>query len=98
MSYGALQAQHQQADGFSCRRAWAKEAWRHYWFWDSKETWAVIAGAVYLVYIHMRLRGVHRKFTLWTLPIAFILPMIKWLGFFYLPSLKAASMLICEEL
>lgn len=65
---------------------WAKEAWGHYWSWDPKETWAFITSAGYLMYIHMRLQNYHRKFTLWLLPISFILLMITWIGVNYLPA------------
>jgi ABC-type transport system involved in cytochrome c biogenesis permease subunit len=34
---------------------WAKEAWGDYWFWDPKETWALIAWLVYSVYLHVRI-------------------------------------------
>ncbi len=65
---------------------WAKEAWGHYWSWDPKETWAFITCAGYLVYIHMRLQNKHPRFTLWMLPISFILLMITWVGVNYLPA------------
>lgn len=65
---------------------WAKEAWGHYWSWDPKETWAFVTGAAYLVYIHMRLQKSHFRFTLWVLPVAFILLLITWIGVNYLPS------------
>ncbi len=65
---------------------WAKEAWGHYWSWDPKETWAFVTAAAYLVYIHARLVPRHRRFTLWVLPIAFILLLITWIGVNYLPS------------
>ncbi|MDR1633308.1 MAG: cytochrome c biogenesis protein CcsA [Dysgonamonadaceae bacterium] len=65
---------------------WAKEAWGHYWTWDPKETWAFLTAAAYLVYIHARLQKYHPKFTLWVLPVAFILLMITWIGVNYLPS------------
>lgn len=65
---------------------WAKEAWGHYWSWDPKETWAFITCAGYLIYIHMRLNNWYPKFTLWVLPIAFILLMITWIGVNYLPT------------
>ncbi|MDR2954660.1 MAG: cytochrome c biogenesis protein CcsA [Prevotella sp.] len=69
---------------------WAKEAWGHYWSWDPKETWAFITSAAYLVYIHMRLQKFHPKFTLWMLPIAFILLMITWIGVNYLPAAQGS--------
>lgn len=65
---------------------WAKEAWGHYWSWDPKETWAFITCAAYLIYIHMRLQNKHPRFTLWMLPISFILLMITWIGVSYLPA------------
>lgn len=65
---------------------WAKEAWGHYWSWDPKETWAFITCAAYLVYIHMRLQNKHPRFTLWMIPISFILLMITWIGVSYLPA------------
>jgi cytochrome c-type biogenesis protein CcsB len=39
---------------------WAHEAWGRYWFWDPKETWALIIFLYYAVYLHMRNR---EKFT-----------------------------------
>ncbi len=69
---------------------WAKEAWGHYWSWDPKETWAFVTAAAYLVYIHARLRKWHPKFTLWVLPVAFLLLMITWIGVNYLPSAQGS--------
>lgn len=65
---------------------WAKEAWGHYWSWDPKETWAFVTSAAYLVFIHMRLQKSHQIFTLWVLPIVFVLLMITWIGVNYLPA------------
>lgn len=69
---------------------WAKEAWRHYWSWDPKETWAFITSVSYLIFIHMRLQKFHPKFVLWMLPIAFILLMITWIGVNYLPAAQGS--------
>jgi cytochrome c-type biogenesis protein CcsB len=33
---------------------WADDSWGEYWFWDAKETWALISWAFFLVYFHMR--------------------------------------------
>lgn len=33
---------------------WADASWGEYWFWDAKETWALISWAVFLVYFHLR--------------------------------------------
>lgn len=65
---------------------WAKEAWGNYWSWDPKETWAFVTCASYLIYIHLRLQNRHPKFTLWMLPISFIMLMITWIGVNYLPA------------
>lgn len=69
---------------------WAKEAWGHYWSWDPKETWAFITVAAYLVYIHIRLQNRYKLFTLWLIPIAFILLMITWVGVNYLPAAQSS--------
>lgn len=69
---------------------WAKEAWGHYWSWDPKETWAFITGAAYLVYIHLRVAGEREKIVVWTLPVAFILLMVTWLGVSYLPAAQGS--------
>ena len=69
---------------------WAKTAWGHYWSWDPKETWAFVTCAAYLVYVHMRLQKVALRFTVWVLPIAFILLMITWIGVNYLPAAQGS--------
>ena len=33
---------------------WADDSWGEYWFWDAKETWALISWAFFLIYFHMR--------------------------------------------
>ncbi len=33
---------------------WADASWGEYWFWDAKETWALISWAVFVVYFHLR--------------------------------------------
>lgn len=33
---------------------WANEAWGRYWGWDPIETWSLIVGIVYAVYLHLR--------------------------------------------
>ena len=53
---------------------------------DPKETWAFVTAAAYLVYIHLRLRRSPERVVLWTLPIAFLLLMVTWIGVNYLPS------------
>ena len=69
---------------------WAKEAWGHYWSWDPKETWAFVTAAAYLAYIHLRLRPAAPRLTLWTLPVAFALLLVTWLGVSYLPAARGS--------
>ena len=33
---------------------WADASWGKYWFWDAKETWALVSWAFYLIYFHLR--------------------------------------------
>lgn len=66
---------------------WAKEAWVHYWTWDPKETWAFLAWAVYLIYIHFRIKtnlSQQQVFTILLLTFAILL--ICWFGINYLPA------------
>ena len=66
---------------------WAKEAWGHYWTWDPKETWAFLTWAVYLLYIHGRIRNsILNKTALWILAIGFIVLLMCWFGVNYIPS------------
>lgn len=66
---------------------WAKEAWGHYWTWDPKETWAFLTWAVYLVYIHFRIKSnLNPKHVLIILVVAFIVLLICWFGINYLPA------------
>lgn len=66
---------------------WAKEAWGHYWTWDPKETWAFLTWAVYLVYIHFRIKGsLNQTHVFVILVLAFIVLLICWFGINYLPS------------
>lgn len=67
---------------------WAKQAWGHYWEWDPKETWALVTGLAYLIYIHLRVVGGQKleRAALWTLVAAFALLIVTWIGVNYLPS------------
>jgi len=66
---------------------WAKEAWGHYWTWDPKETWAFLTWAVYLIYIHARIKTATKPtMALWILAFAFVVLLICWFGVNYLPS------------
>jgi ABC-type transport system involved in cytochrome c biogenesis permease subunit len=51
---------------------WAKEAWGDYWFWDPKETWALIAWLVYSAYLHFRItRGWEGRKSAWIAVLGF---------------------------
>lgn len=39
---------------------WAEQAWSAFWTWDPKEVWALITWILYVVYLHLRLRGKKR--------------------------------------
>lgn len=66
---------------------WAKEAWGHYWTWDPKETWAFLTWAVYLIYIHVRIKNsIKPQQSLWILAFAFLILLVAWFGVNYLPS------------
>ena len=51
---------------------WAKEAWGDYWFWDPKETWALIAWLTYTAYLHLRIsRGWGGRRAAWVAVLGF---------------------------
>ncbi len=65
---------------------WAKEAWGHYWTWDPKETWALIAWLVYLGYMHANSAKIDKSKLQWYLALAFLVLLVSWFGVNYLPS------------
>lgn len=68
---------------------WAKEAWGHYWTWNTKETWAFLTWIIYLGYIHYRYYQPNRTIThLWILWLAFVVLIVCWLGLGYLPIVQ----------
>lgn len=69
---------------------WAKEAWGHYWTWDPKETWALIAWLVYLGYMHANAAKVNEKKLQWYLAMAFLVLLVSWFGVNYLPSAQSS--------
>ncbi len=69
---------------------WAKEAWGHYWTWDPKETWALIAWLVYLGYMHANSAKVDRNKLQWYLALAFLVLLVSWFGVNYLPSAQSS--------
>ena len=71
---------------------WAKEAWGHYWSWDTKDTWAAITWLAYLIYVHYRQLPRHKeRLALWSLIISFALLQMCWWGINYLPSAQGSS-------
>ena len=64
---------------------WAKQAWGDFWTWDPKETWAAATWAVYIGYIHHRLRSPSLH-AYWWLIVGFMLLQMCWYGVNYLPS------------
>ncbi|MFZ5824415.1 MAG: cytochrome c biogenesis protein CcsA [Bacillota bacterium] len=51
---------------------WAKEAWGRYWFFDPKETWALIAWLVYSAYLHFRItKGWEGRKSAWIAVLGF---------------------------
>lgn len=70
---------------------WAKEAWGHYWTWDPKETWAFLTWAIYLAYVHIRIRHAEAKrFAACFLLAAVAVLGVCWFGVNYLPSAKTS--------
>jgi ABC-type transport system involved in cytochrome c biogenesis permease subunit len=45
--------------------AWAQYTWHKWWSWDPKETSALVAWLVYLVYLHGRLLGWSKRLLAW---------------------------------
>ena len=71
---------------------WAKEAWGHYWRWDTKETWAAATWLGNLLYIHFRFqKNKQYRSALGILVFAFILLQVCWFGVNYLPSAQGNS-------
>jgi ABC-type transport system involved in cytochrome c biogenesis permease subunit len=45
--------------------AWAQYTWHRWWSWDPKETSALVAWLVYVVYLHGRLSGWSKRLLAW---------------------------------
>jgi ABC-type transport system involved in cytochrome c biogenesis permease subunit len=43
--------------GIGTGAVWAYQAWGTYWSWDPKETWALITWSIYLIYLHVHIKG-----------------------------------------
>lgn len=69
---------------------WAKYAWGGYWSWDPKEIWSLITWIVYLIYIHLNIRGKPARFLSYLAIVGFISIMITYLGVnFIMPGLHS---------
>ncbi|GAH46416.1 unnamed protein product [marine sediment metagenome] len=64
---------------------WAKKAWGSYWSWDPKETWALITGITYTVYLHMRfIKKMRGKASAILSIVGFVFTIFTFLGVNYL--------------
>lgn len=70
---------------------WAEVAWGHFWTWDLKETWALIACCTYFIYLYYRAIPSHKDSiaSLWHI-LAFITLQMCWYGVNYLPAASAS--------
>lgn len=60
---------------------WANEAWGRYWSWDPIESWALIAWAIYAIYLHLTLtRGWRGRKAAWILVVALPVILFSLLG------------------
>jgi ABC-type transport system involved in cytochrome c biogenesis permease subunit len=66
---------------------WAQVAWGAWWGWDAKETWALIAWLVYLLYFHARrLPGWKGLLSAWFAFAGAAAVLVCFLLFEYLPA------------
>lgn len=70
---------------------WAEEAWRRYWSWDIKESWALITWLLYLVYFHCRKSPNLKRFALLFQAFAFLSLLTTFIvvNFSLIPRLKS---------
>jgi cytochrome c-type biogenesis protein CcsB len=70
---------------------WADASWGEYWFWDSKETWALTTWAVFLIYFHLRfVRGWAGLKAQSVVFLGGIVILITYLAIGYLPASQAS--------
>ncbi len=77
--------------------AWAQYTWHKWWSWDPKETSALVAWLVYLVYLHGRLLGWSRRLLAWiavagALSVAFCYAGVNFLGGLHAYGAPTASL------
>jgi len=70
---------------------WADDSWGEYWFWDAKETWALISWAFFLVYFHLRfVQGWVGVKAQALVAIGGLMILITYLGIHVLPASQAS--------
>jgi cytochrome c-type biogenesis protein CcsB len=66
---------------------WAQQAWGSYWSWDPKETFMLVTWLVYVVYLHVRVRGDEiRVRAAWIAVAGFLLAIFTFAGVNFLLS------------
>lgn len=63
---------------------WANAAWGRYWSWDPKETWALITGIIYAIYLIARKAGMKAEDAAFLSILGFIAVLFTYLGVSYL--------------
>jgi len=69
--------------------AWAQYTWHKWWSWDPKETSALVAWLVYLVYLHGRLLGWSKQLLAWIAIIGAVAVVFCYAGVNFLGGLHA---------
>jgi len=69
--------------------AWAQYTWHKWWSWDPKETSALVAWLVYLVYLHGRLLGWSRRLLAWIAVLGALAVVFCYAGVNFLGGLHA---------
>ena len=68
---------------------WARYAWGRWWSWDPKETSALVAWFVYLLYLHGRRARWSKKATAWIAILGALSVLFCYVGVNLLPSIHA---------
>ncbi|MBM3472028.1 MAG: hypothetical protein FJX75_01985 [Armatimonadetes bacterium] len=69
--------------------AWAQYTWHKWWSWDPKETSALVAWLVYLVYLHGRLLGWSKRLLAWIAVLGALAVIFCYAGVNFLGGLHA---------
>jgi ABC-type transport system involved in cytochrome c biogenesis permease subunit len=69
--------------------AWAQYTWHKWWSWDPKETSALVAWLVYLVYLHGRLLGWSKRSLAWIAVLGTVAVVFCYAGVNFLGGLHA---------